>query len=182
MPYEEVSCLPFTYSQVSRMDADGARLKCNREKPCQNCTARDERSTCNYKGSKNGSTPSAHQEDHGVDLMQQRIDHLEGLVKKLIAQRPDSSPSSRVYTQDSPGSLTGPVTTASSLDASDVACSTGTTVIDGSQSVYKGADDWYDVLQEVSLLPSILRAFHFSFCAFLFAFLARNLTSHGDFD
>ncbi|KAH6693393.1 hypothetical protein BKA61DRAFT_279693 [Leptodontidium sp. MPI-SDFR-AT-0119] len=131
------------------------KLKCNREKPCQNCTARDERSTCNYKGSKNGSTPSAHQEDHGVDLMQQRIDHLEGLVKKLIAQRPDSSPSSRVYTQDSPGSLTGPVTTASSLDASDVACSTGTTVIDGSQSVYKGADDWYDVLQEINKIKNV---------------------------
>jgi hypothetical protein len=107
--------------------------------------------------------------------MQQRIDHLEALVKKLISQRPDSSPSSTVYTQDSPGSLTGSVTTASSLDASDVACSIGTTVIDGSQSVYKGTDDWYDVLQEVSLLSSLFRAFHF-------AFLTLSFTSYGDFD
>jgi hypothetical protein len=153
------------------MNADGARLKCNREKPCQNCTARDERITCKYKGSKNGMTPIAHQDEHG-DPMQQRIDHLEGLVKRLIAQRQEIPPNNVVCSQDSPKPGTGFVITAVASDASAVACSAGTTVIDGVHSVYKGADDWYDVLQEVS-------RFSF-FLLFSFRFLTHSFASYGD--
>jgi hypothetical protein len=125
------------------------RLKCNREQPCQNCTARDERTTCKYKGSKNGTAPIPHQDEHG-DPMQQRIDHLEGLVKRLIAQRQDIPPNHVVCSQGSPKPGAGFVMTAVASDASEVAPSTSTTMIDGVHSVYKGADDWYDVLQEAS--------------------------------
>lgn len=127
------------------MNVDGARLKCNREKPCQNCTARDEQITCKYKGSRNGSTPLPYRDEH-VDPMGQRIDHLEGLVKSLIAQQQGTPPNNVTRSQDSQKPGTGTVAS----DASDVARSTGTTVIDGVYSVYKGVDDWYDVLQEVS--------------------------------
>ncbi|KAK9245854.1 hypothetical protein V1506DRAFT_506084 [Lipomyces tetrasporus] len=131
------------------------KLKCNREKPCHNCTARDERTTCKYKGSDNGTTPIAHQDEH-ADPMQQRIDHLEGLVKRLIAQRQEIPPNNVVCSQDSPKPGTGFVMTAvGASDASDVACSAGTTVIDGVHSVYKGADDWYDVLQEINKLKKV---------------------------
>ena len=132
------------------MNADGARLKCNREIPCQNCTARNERTTCKYKGSKNGTTPIAHQDEHR-DEMQQRIDHLEGLVKRLIAQRQEIPPNNVVRSRDSPKPGTGVVMTGVASDASDMACSAGKMVINGVHSVYRGADDWYDVLQEVSL-------------------------------
>jgi hypothetical protein len=81
--------------------------------------------------------------------MQQRIDQLEGLVKKLIARRQDIPANSMVFHQDNPKPGTGFVMTA-------VASGTGTTVIDGGYSVYKGEDDWYDVLQEVSCFSFLL--------------------------
>jgi hypothetical protein len=74
--------------------------------------------------------------------MQQRIDHLEGLVKKLIAQH-QKIPVNDVVEHATPAR--DPVS-----DASDSARSPGKTVVDGVHSVYKGADDWYDILQEVS--------------------------------
>ncbi|KAK9482003.1 hypothetical protein V1527DRAFT_55070 [Lipomyces starkeyi] len=130
------------------------KLKCNREKRCQNCTARDERTTCKYKGSKDETTRIAHQDEHG-DPMQQRIDHLEGLVKRLIAQRQEIPQHNVACSQDSAKPGTGFVRTAVASDASDVPFSAGTTVIDGLHSVYKGADDWYDVLQEINKLKKV---------------------------
>lgn len=125
----------------SRMNANGARLKCNREQPCQNCTARDEWASCKYKGSKNVA--------HHGDPMQQRIDYLEDLVKRLLAQQQEIPPNNVACSQDSPKPGTGFVMNAVASDASDVASTAGTTVIDGVHSVYKGVDDWSDVLQEV---------------------------------
>ncbi|CRG91828.1 putative transcriptional regulatory protein C1F7,11c [Talaromyces islandicus] len=126
------------------------KLKCNREQPCQNCTARDELSTCKYKGSRNVSAPTAHREVHR-DSMQQRINNLETLVKKLIdTQHKDSYHGSSDAGSPRPKSAYAAIDVAS--DASDVAHSTGTTVIDSTHSVYRGADDWYDVLQEINQL------------------------------
>lgn len=83
--------------------------------------------------------------------MQRRIDHLEGLVKRLISQRQDGLPNNVINTQDTrqPGSegVMSPVASNPS-DVVSIA-GTSTTVIDGVQSVYKVADDWHDVLQEV---------------------------------
>lgn len=135
---------------VSRINADRVRLKCNREKPCQNCTARDEWAACKYKGSRNGAAPIAHQEQE--DPMKQRIDHLESLVKRLITQHHEvpPPPESVIHSRDSLEVGTKALVTPVPSDASDVACAS-TTVIDGVHSVYKGADDWYEVLQEVRL-------------------------------
>lgn len=80
--------------------------------------------------------------------MQQRINHLEGLVKNLIeAQRKDLP----IASSDAggPGPKSKYEATNVVSDASDVSHSTGTTVIDSTHSVYRSADDWYDVLQEV---------------------------------
>lgn len=73
--------------------------------------------------------------------MQQQIDHLESLVKKLIAQHQQDPLSKTTETKLS-------IKNAIS-DGSDSTRSPGKTVIDAEQSVYKGAEDWYDVLQEV---------------------------------
>ncbi len=103
--------------------------------------------------------------------MRQRIDHLEGLVKRLIAQRQEIPPNDVVCSQDSPKPGTGFVMTTVASDASDVACSAGTTVIDGVHSVYKGADDWSDVLQEVGRFPLSPPPFFFLFPFLSFPFL-----------
>jgi hypothetical protein len=80
--------------------------------------------------------------------MQQRINNLESLVKKLIdTQHKDTHLGSSDAGSFHPKSEYPAIEVAS--DASDVAHSTGTTVIDSTHSVYRGADDWYDVLQEV---------------------------------
>jgi len=81
--------------------------------------------------------------------MQQRIDELEGLVKRLLSQRLEAPPDNAMRSQNCPRPGTGPVVTAVTSDAPDVTRSAGTTVIDGVHSVYKCADDWSDVLQEV---------------------------------
>jgi len=77
--------------------------------------------------------------------MQQRIDHLEGLVKKLLAERQDLSANNTSHSQGGQvGTEINPVAT----DASNAARGPSTTVIDGI-SAYEGAYDWHDVLEEV---------------------------------
>ena len=150
----------FPNDLVSRINTDGARLRCNRETPCQNCTARHEQTSCKYKDSKNGTRTA----QPSGDPMQQRIDRLEGLVKHLIAQRQQAPPNQAVSSQGIREYESSPLTTAAASDASDVACSAGTTIIDGVHSVYKGVDDWYDVLREVNCC-SVLHSSIFLFCS-----------------
>ena len=85
--------------------------------------------------------------------MQERIDNLESLVKRLIAQNQEVAPNHAASSKEIL------VATAAVSDASDVVCHSGSTVIDGGHSVYKVADDWHDVLHEVrsiSHFPSVL--------------------------
>ncbi|RYP78350.1 hypothetical protein DL771_000535 [Monosporascus sp. 5C6A] len=127
-------------------------LKCNREKPCQNCTARDEHASCEFRGSKNGAAAVARRDANG-DAMGHRIDHLEDLVKRLIAERQQvPSPSTHlVYTPGSPQLEAGHAISALAADAQDVS-GTGKTVMDGIHSVYLGGNDWQVVLQEINEL------------------------------
>ncbi|KAE8352768.1 hypothetical protein BDV28DRAFT_148725 [Aspergillus coremiiformis] len=126
------------------------KLKCNREKPCQNCIARDEKIKCKYKGSSVRAQPISHHEEPG-DSMQQRIDHLEGLVKRLIAQHQGTPLANASRSQDSSKSGLSCVT-ADAPDTSDMA---GVTLIDDVHSVYKGTEDWFDVLQEINNLKRV---------------------------
>lgn len=83
--------------------------------------------------------------------MQNRIDQLEDLVKRLIAHQQQNQ------SQEAVESASWAKDAVS--DASDSASSPGKTVIDGVHSVYKGADDWYDVLQEVSRFDFQFRSY-----------------------
>jgi hypothetical protein len=135
------------------------RLKCNREQPCQNCTARSEEESCKFRGtSKTGAATSAgHGEANGGgDATRKRIDHLEDLVKKLIAERqqpslpgPNSNSRGAVLTPESLGrdAANRPAHTPTILEP-DVD-GAGETVVDGTHSVYHGGDEWYTVLREV---------------------------------
>lgn len=81
--------------------------------------------------------------------MRQRIDHLEEMVKKLIADRehvPQPAASS-VSASESPASdsASAPTEECSTEDSAVSA----TTMVDGGHSVYVNGQDWYSVLQEV---------------------------------
>ena len=94
--------------------------------------------------------------------MQQRIDQLEALVKRLIARHQDGPSKNQAYTRDDPKSGSGSGMTAVATDASDWGGGpgrAGTTVINGVHSIYKGADDWYEVLPEVNKFQSPFFAF-----------------------
>ncbi|RYP01982.1 hypothetical protein DL765_010799 [Monosporascus sp. GIB2] len=120
--------------------------------PIHNCTARDEQASCQFRGSKNGAAAVARRDASG-DAMGHRIDHLENLVKRLIAkQQQVPSPSTNiVYPPESPQLETGHATSALAADAQDVS-GTGKTVMDGIHSVYLGGNDWHVVLQEINEL------------------------------
>lgn len=121
------------------------RLRCDREKPCQNCVSRSERANCSYKGS-NSTFPT-----HVIrlaDPVQQRIDQLEALVKRLSSQHANVD-------SNAAGAPPERKSTASPLESTLQDCAypqhgAGTTVINGKYSVYQIADPWYDVLQEIN--------------------------------
>jgi hypothetical protein len=73
--------------------------------------------------------------------MQRRIDNLEDLVKRLIVQGEAGQPPN----------VANQYANSSGVASSPVA-DTSSTLIDGVHSVYKAADDWHNVLQEVCYL------------------------------
>lgn len=77
--------------------------------------------------------------------MRKRIDHLEGLVKKLIAQRQHTS-SPRNDTADT---ITVPEAEAGPASHAQEVSGASKTLIDGVRSMYLNGDDWQVVLQEV---------------------------------
>ncbi|KAK6083227.1 fungal specific transcription factor domain-containing protein [Seiridium cupressi] len=123
------------------------KLKCNREKPCQNCAARNEHENCMFHGPKNGPSPQAQGSTNG-NAMRQRIDRLEEMVKKLVTERGKmySSSSDAVYTPESSEPETGPAASAAAPETHEVGV--GKTVMDGIHSVYLGGNDW-DVINEI---------------------------------
>ncbi|KAH8202702.1 hypothetical protein TruAng_003188 [Truncatella angustata] len=114
--------------------------------------ARGEHAACVFHGPKNGAVPVARRDATG-DAMRQRIDHLEDLVKNLIAERHLVTPPSHdtIYTPQSSTAGAGLTRTATTPEAQD-AVGVGKTVMDGVHSVYLGGDDWYVVLQEINEL------------------------------
>ncbi|GAB1319362.1 Pyrrolocin cluster transcription factor fsdR [Madurella fahalii] len=103
------------------------KLKCNREKPCQNCTARNSQANCQFQGP-NHRPPST----TGDVLMRQRIDRLEGLVKQLAERQVRSS----ALASNGTSREAGP----------------GKTVMDGVHSVYLAGEDLDAVLDEIHAL------------------------------
>lgn len=136
------------------------RLRCNREQPCQNCTVRTEQATCKYRASTKGPIPSPGHDQ--TNIMQQRIDRLEGLVKTLVAKdqgtfRPnDSTPPDEANWSEvigPPESRSGSGKTAIASDSLGKPSNAGTLMVTGDHSVYRNTSDWSDVLQEVSVFP-----------------------------
>jgi len=79
-------------------------------------------------------------------MMQQRIDRLESLVKTLMAQGQQEPPG---LSSSGDNAVWTPDDQATTNDSATLPYRAGTTVINGDHSVYKAANDWSDVLQEV---------------------------------
>lgn len=140
---------------------DGPRLRCNREEPCQNCVARNESSDCRYKSSRHAAAQRQALPDDDKHQMQQRINRLEALVKRLVAPLQDIPNVDVVFTENNFTPETSSVLSPRASDRSDErGLVTPMTDIDGHHSVYKGRDDWFEVLQEVSHIRPNYFAFH----------------------
>ncbi|KAK4141495.1 uncharacterized protein C8A04DRAFT_39103 [Dichotomopilus funicola] len=121
------------------------KLKCNRQHPCQNCTARDEQPSCKFRGHGKDGAGAANEVPAAGGGLRQRIDNLETLVKKLIKERQPVSTYAEVtvYTPESP--TPEPDSAVSTQDVPGV----GKTVLDGGHSVYLSGNEWHVVLEEI---------------------------------
>lgn len=70
--------------QLSCTHCRHAKLKCDREKPCSQCVKRGRSSLCTF--------PSPVAQKRPAVSMQNRLEHLEGLVKGAMASRPSDGP------------------------------------------------------------------------------------------
>lgn len=198
-------------------DHSPARLRCNREKPCQNCSARGEQTFCKFREPANtthtlsgpkasrgaaidtGAGASISGDSTSADLegteaapgvttfvrnndlearpkcsmnvkgqtsddIGQRINHLEDLVNRLVAERPSAwtpphsviTSTASTCTPDKSEKTEGECSGASDATPEDAFAikAVGRTVMDGGHSVYLDGDDWSVILQEASgLIP-----------------------------
>ncbi|PSR79898.1 hypothetical protein BD289DRAFT_374918 [Coniella lustricola] len=133
------------------------KLKCNREWPCQNCTARDEQAACKFRGPTVGradrpsdgntvATVPVSRVDaimHHNNFLRQRIEHLEEVLRRLVAElTPQTSPK--------PDPVLAKPQVSDDTSGAGAAGATGKTVMEGIHSVYVGGDDWSLVLQEIN--------------------------------
>ncbi|KAK3898574.1 hypothetical protein C8A05DRAFT_37845, partial [Staphylotrichum tortipilum] len=121
------------------------KLKCNRELPCQNCTARDGQAACKFRKHEAIVEAAVHNRTNGTgDAMRDRIDHLEDMVAALIAAREQGhSPwKHQLATPESPRSETEP-------------SQPRTAQVNGAHTLHLAADDWRSILDEIRELRNI---------------------------
>lgn len=129
---------------------DTSRLKCNREKPCQNCIARNQQDACYFRGHKNAVVPAIRRKEDST-ATRQRIEQLERLVKQLVSERASVETDDSQRNGDTSRSVGGDVQkTPPGARASD---SNGKLIVDGTHSVFHGGNDWQLVLEEVIDMP-----------------------------
>jgi hypothetical protein len=146
MSYREDECLQY-------------RLKCNREKPCQNCITRNEQRTCNFRGVSNGSGNKV-LPHLPADDMQQRIDHLENLVKTLMVQIQEGLGMKSSHPIDDDVARLDAFTSKELENGLNTESSfSDRTVVNKDHSIYKNPNDWSAVLKEVHHLPSFSLTF-----------------------
>ena len=123
------------------------RLKCDRVNPCQNCVARSQEDACYFRGNKDH--PARRPQADGA-ATQERIEHLERLVKHLLSER--APPTALPVSSNSGEEPLQIIASHESLPPdSHFTTATGKTLVEDPISVFRG-NDWRLVLQEV-LMP-----------------------------
>jgi hypothetical protein len=134
-----------------------AKLKCDRKRPsCSQCTKKGRASLCTFP------SPAARRKP--TVSMQNRLKHLEGLVKNVMTEQ---SPSVQPLVNDKAHHSTGadgPATTNGksmpneapyNKDATIMSSASSDKVLLGSsESTYVGATHWAAILEDVRLLPA----------------------------
>jgi hypothetical protein len=84
------------------------RLKCNREKPCQNCLVRGESNaaSCTYAEKSEGKHLTKLNQRSNAEDMRKRIDRLEKSILSVISTEPGSVPVNRYGSGSPPGHVT----------------------------------------------------------------------------
>ncbi|KAL3423279.1 fungal specific transcription factor domain-containing protein [Phlyctema vagabunda] len=125
------------------------KLKCDREKPCQNCLIRKEPAKCHFKNSNGGSATSNRPVNR--DAMQERLNRLENLVTDLVSHT-SGSDTQEVNPAGPPYDDTAPELGADERLLLGVHNGIGQMSVGTKQTFYRGTSHWGDVLQEASLL------------------------------
>lgn len=149
--------------QLSCTFCRNRKLKCDRNQPCENCSKRNQGSSCTYMNppkdkSYQGSKPTGVSKD-----MQKQIRHLEGLVvtlmnkaatKPSLENGPDSSSSSSTPPEalaphlDSTGPDIRP-SRSTAFPMADPTESLGRITIEDDQNTYVGSSHWTAILDSV---------------------------------
>lgn len=127
-----------TRIQLSCTHCRHAKLKCDRERPCSQCVKRGRSSLCTFL------PPTARKRP--VVSLQNRLKHLESLVKGAMASQPPDEPID-------PGSkFPSPLPDqAQQLQNQGVSNTSGRVVLGLNNATYVGATHWAAMLDDVGL-------------------------------
>jgi hypothetical protein len=137
-----------------------AKLKCNREKPCAQCVKKGRASLCTFPPPVPRKRPAAR--------MQNRLDHLESLVKGVMTRQPSnnvpnaSGTSSNIPPPDlipqlgEPSEIHETFVNASICTNDTVSDSSGQVVLAPTETTYVGATHWAAMLDDVGLCTFLL--------------------------
>ena len=150
-----------------------ARLKCNRQQPCDNCTKRGDVTSCSYAtpGARKKQSNTSSSGSSPVD-MQQRVERLESLLLSFATNGPQAlgpaaaqralsmsteNTSSNEYTPDNEVDMTGNsegnnMRRSMGVDESEteqVAESLGVMKVDNGKAMYWGDSHWSTIMGEV---------------------------------
>ena len=139
-------------AQLSCTSCRTAKLKCDRKKPCSQCTKKGNASLCTFPSRVPRRKPAA--------SMQNRLKHLESLVKDVMTGQ---SPSAQHDNDSEPkrkGVSTLATTNGRAIPGENVAevhdagpslASTGQVLLGSGESTYVGATHWAAILEDVCL-------------------------------
>jgi len=126
-----------TRIQLSCSHCRHAKLKCDREKPCSQCVKKGRASMCTFMAPVTRKRP--------VVSMQNRLKHLESLVKGVMTSRPSDGPNdSASNSHTSLPSFVSPI-----YNKDGVSNSSGQVVLGPNETTYVGATHWAAILDDV---------------------------------
>jgi len=150
-----------TRIQLSCTHCRHAKLKCDRNKPCSQCVKKGRASLCTFPAAVTRKKP-------GVSI-QNRLKHLESLVKVVMTSQPSNSPNNPTTSSHmlSPNfvpqlqnstEVRGTYVEAPTCSENVVSNSSGQVVLGQNETTYVGATHWAAMLDDVRfykfLLPS----------------------------
>ncbi|OAG01963.1 uncharacterized protein CC84DRAFT_975996 [Paraphaeosphaeria sporulosa] len=128
------------------------KLRCDRKQPCQSCIRLGQASACSFPFSQRSHSPTS---DSGNSInqsrFQERVNHLEALVRMLAERQQEKPP---VSTPDSTVTSNTSITTE---EGSTTASDFGLMVLQKNTSSYVESDHWTAILEEINDLKDMAK-------------------------